>query len=241
MPDFCHLHCHTHYSLLDGAARIKTLVQKAREHGSPALAITDHGNLFGVPEFHATAKKAGIKPIIGCEFYLSRVADGRSQRPHALSSGPARQERRRVPKSDRALVGLLSRGLLLQAAHRPRDRSRSTAPDSSRPPAACRVRYRRPCSSAARRRQRRSSTGTSTSSATTTTSRSRTTGSTSRRRSTRSFCGGRQEYGVKAIATNDVHYVEEEDAAAQDVLLCLQTGRDLYDPKRMRFEERSSI
>ncbi|MEL6152955.1 MAG: PHP domain-containing protein, partial [Bacteroidota bacterium] len=69
MPQFCHLHCHTQYSLLDGAAKIKTLVGKAQTLGMDALAITDHGNMFGVPHFVAAAKKAHVKPIIGCEFY----------------------------------------------------------------------------------------------------------------------------------------------------------------------------
>ena len=61
--DFCHLHCHTQYSLLDGAARIKRLMAKAEEMEMPAVAITDHGNLFGVPEFYTTAKKAGLMPL----------------------------------------------------------------------------------------------------------------------------------------------------------------------------------
>ncbi len=69
--DFSHLHCHTQYSLLDGAARIKTLVGKAAEYGQRALAITDHGNLYGVPEFFTSARKAGVQPIIGCEFYIT--------------------------------------------------------------------------------------------------------------------------------------------------------------------------
>lgn len=71
MCDFSHLHCHTQYSLLDGAARIQTLVDKAAAQGMSGLAITDHGNLYGVPEFYAAARKAGIKPIIGSEFYLA--------------------------------------------------------------------------------------------------------------------------------------------------------------------------
>ena len=71
LPEFCHLHCHTQYSLLDGAARIKNLVGRAADMEIPALAITDHGNLFGVPEFYTTAKRAGVQPIVGCEFYVS--------------------------------------------------------------------------------------------------------------------------------------------------------------------------
>jgi len=71
MTQFTHLHCHTQYSLLDGAAKINTLVSKAKQLGMQALAITDHGNMFGVPHFVAQAKKQAIKPIIGCEFYVA--------------------------------------------------------------------------------------------------------------------------------------------------------------------------
>lgn len=68
---FVHLHCHTEYSLLDGAIRSKDLVKKAAALGMPAVAVTDHGNLFGAVEFYQAAKKAGVKPIIGCEVYVS--------------------------------------------------------------------------------------------------------------------------------------------------------------------------
>ncbi|MDR0827495.1 MAG: PHP domain-containing protein, partial [Desulfovibrio sp.] len=69
MSDFVHLHCHTEYSLLDGAIRIKDLCAKAKSFGMPAAAITDHGNLFGALNFYTAAKDYGIKPIIGCEVY----------------------------------------------------------------------------------------------------------------------------------------------------------------------------
>src|SRR5690554_2035544 len=71
MCDFSHLHCHTQFSLLDGAARIKSLLSRAGELSLSGVAITDHGNLFGVPEFYTTAKEMGIRPIIGCEFYIT--------------------------------------------------------------------------------------------------------------------------------------------------------------------------
>ncbi len=77
MGDFCHLHCHTHYSLLDGAADIAPLMDKALADGQSALALTDHGNMFGAFKFVAEANKRGIMPIVGCEFYL--VADRRKQ------------------------------------------------------------------------------------------------------------------------------------------------------------------
>jgi len=68
---FVHLHCHTHYSLLDGANRIPDLITAAKQMEMPAIAITDHGNMFGVIEFFQTARKAGIKPIIGMEAYIA--------------------------------------------------------------------------------------------------------------------------------------------------------------------------
>ena len=74
---FVHLHCHSEYSLLDGANRIDDLIRRAQEFEQPALAITDHGNLHAAWEFQEKAKKAGIKPIIGMEAY---VAPGRSAR-----------------------------------------------------------------------------------------------------------------------------------------------------------------
>lgn len=70
-PDFVHLHVHTQYSLLDGMIRLHDLFQKAKEYGMPAIAITDHGNMFGVIDFYKQAQANGIKPIIGCELYVA--------------------------------------------------------------------------------------------------------------------------------------------------------------------------
>ena len=69
--DFVHLHVHTQYSLLDGACKIHPLINLARNFRSPALAVTDHGNLFGVIEFYQACLDNGIKPIIGCEVYVA--------------------------------------------------------------------------------------------------------------------------------------------------------------------------
>jgi DNA polymerase-3 subunit alpha len=66
MPAFTHLHVHTQFSILDGASKIGALVEKAESTGMKALAITDHGNMFGVPLFMQAARKKGIKPIVGC-------------------------------------------------------------------------------------------------------------------------------------------------------------------------------
>jgi DNA polymerase III subunit alpha len=72
MPDFCHLHCHTQYSLLDGATDIAAMMDKAKADGQRGVALTDHGNMFGAFKFVSEAKKRGLKPIVGCEFYMVR-------------------------------------------------------------------------------------------------------------------------------------------------------------------------
>src|SRR5438552_4124282 len=82
---FVHLHLHTEYSLLDGAIRMKELMKKATEFKMPAVAITDHGNLFGAIEFYQEAIRAGVKPIIGCEAYIA---------PGSNKDRPRSEERR---------------------------------------------------------------------------------------------------------------------------------------------------
>ena len=94
--EFVHLHLHTEYSLLDGAAKIDQLTQQAKRSGMPAIAITDHGNLFGAISFYETATQVGIKPIIVEEKYLPDLRsgilpDGPSGRPE--DGGPSRPAR----------------------------------------------------------------------------------------------------------------------------------------------------
>src|SRR5258708_38552783 len=72
MADFVHLHNHSEYSLLDGLSKIKDMVRRAKELNMKALAITDHGNLYGTINFYKTCLEEGIKPIIGCEIYISK-------------------------------------------------------------------------------------------------------------------------------------------------------------------------
>jgi len=73
---FVHLHCHTDYSLLDGACEISQLMQQLEEQKMPAVAMTDHGNLFGAVEFYNEAKKHGVHPVIGCEVYVAQQGQG---------------------------------------------------------------------------------------------------------------------------------------------------------------------
>jgi DNA polymerase III subunit alpha len=71
MIPFTHLHVHSQYSILDGAASVNALVNKAKSDGMKALALTDHGTMFGIKEFHSACVKSGIKPILGCETYVA--------------------------------------------------------------------------------------------------------------------------------------------------------------------------
>lgn len=86
MTDFVHLHIHSEYSLLDGACRIKGLVQRAKALGQPAIAITDHGVMYGVIDFYKECKKEGIRPIIGCEVYVAPRS--RFDKVYRLDSSP---------------------------------------------------------------------------------------------------------------------------------------------------------
>src|SRR6202030_3775107 len=74
IPRFVHLHLHTDYSLLDGACDITELVDEAARRGMPAVAVTDHGNLFAAEHFHHAAATRGVEPIIGCEVYVARTS-----------------------------------------------------------------------------------------------------------------------------------------------------------------------
>ena len=79
MSQFVHLHLHTDYSLLDGACDVEKLCQRVQQLGMPAVAMTDHGNIFGAVHFFNDAKAAGIKPILGCELYVCKKEDHRAE------------------------------------------------------------------------------------------------------------------------------------------------------------------
>ena len=115
---FAHLHVHTEYSMLDGAARIRDVVGAAAADGQPAIAITDHGVLYGVVDFVKAAREVGIKPIIGTEAYFtdgSRFDRPLGERQQALSHESVGGRRGRLPQPAPALFQGLSRGVLLQA------------------------------------------------------------------------------------------------------------------------------
>ena len=121
MPDFCHLHCHTQYSLLDGAARIERLVNRAAQLDHVAVAITDHGNLHGVPELYTKAQARRRPAHRRVRVLRHALRHGRHPGPDALPPGAPGEEPGGLPEPHRALVAELHRRVLLQAPRRPRD------------------------------------------------------------------------------------------------------------------------
>ena len=130
-PPFVHLHCHSHYSLLDGASPIDGMVARAKELGMNALAITDHGNLYGALEFYAACRDAGINPIIGYEAYVApgsrfdRTAGAKGR--NELSPHAAGRESHRLREPGAAFQQGVSGRLLSQAADRSRAAGRASA------------------------------------------------------------------------------------------------------------------
>jgi DNA polymerase III subunit alpha len=120
-PPFVHLHCHSHYSLLDGASPIKKLVARAKELGMTGLALTDHGNLYGALEFYNACKEAGINPIVGYEAYIA--PGSRFEKGGATSSKEAAYHLTLLAKNRtgfRNLVKLASKAYLEGFYHKPR-------------------------------------------------------------------------------------------------------------------------
>ena len=235
MPEFCHLHCHTQYSLLDGAARIDKLVGRAAELGHPAVAITDHGNLYGVPEFYTKANAAGVQPIVGCEFYVTPSGmDDKSDRTRyhqvllaknlegyrnliKLSSLSYTDGYYYKPRIDRDTLRAHAGGLVATTCCLQGEVLQTILKKSEEEARAVFEEYLDifgddyyiEVQDHAIPEQRQCNAV---------------------------LMRWAEEYGVRVVATNDVHSVEQADAEAQDVLLCLQTGKDLHDPNRMRFE-----
>ena len=234
MPNFSHLHCHTQYSLLDGAAGIEPLIESAERRDIPAVAITDHGNLYGVPEFYTTAQKSDVQPIIGCEFYLtpSGIQD---------QSDPTRYHQVLLAKNQTGyenLMQLSSTSFLEGFYYKPRiDLDLLREYHEGLVATTCCLQGQVPQmilnqgEEAAQEKfeeyldifgddyyieiQDHDIDDQHT--------------------VNEVLLQWARAYDVEVLATNDVHYVDQQDHEAQDILLCLQTGDDYNDPDRMRF------
>ena len=234
MPDFCHLHVHTQYSLLDGAAKIPDLIAKAKKDEMKALAITDHGNMYGVFKFVAEAKQQDIIPIIGCEFYIAADHHDKKDkiRYHQVLLAKNEIGYRNLsklcslgfiegyyyhPRVDKDLIRQYKEGLIATtcclAAEVPRaiiDNGEEKAEELFR------EWFEMFGDDYYIELQRH--------------------GIKDQDQVNEVLVRWAKKYNVKMIATNDSHYVNEDDWEAHDILLCLQTGKDISDTNRFKFE-----
>jgi DNA polymerase-3 subunit alpha len=239
-PPFVHLHAHTEFSLLDGAIRIDRLFGKATSLGMEAVAITDHGNMFGTVEFYTQATKAGIKPIIGCEAYIapgsrkdrSPSPDGQPNAYHlvllVMDEKGYRNLSRLVtlgnlegfyyhPRIDIELLREYNAGLIALSAclkgHVPyslRIGRREEAKKHARELASIFDHDRFYLEVMANKMPEQIEVN-------------------------RALKELAHELSLPLVATNDCHYLNKEEAEAHDMLLCIQTGKSVDDPNRLRF------
>src|SRR6185295_1261507 len=236
---FVHLHLHTEYSLLDGAIRMKDLMKKAAEFKMPAVAITDHGNLFGAIEFYQEAKRAGIKPIIGCEAYIAPRSH--KDRPNSLRDAAyhftllAQNE-----TGYRNLVKLISTAHLDGFHYRPRIDKELLAQHSAGliGLSGCLAGEVNSAIQANRLDQARQIAA-----------EYRDIlgpenffielhdhGMEEQHQCNRVLPQFAKDLGVGLVAANDVHFLRRSDHDAHDVMLCIGTGKMVSDEQRMRYK-----
>ncbi len=239
---FVHLHVHSEYSLLDGLSRIPSLVSRAKELNMPAVALTDHGTMFGAVHFYNAAKKEGIKPLIGMEAYLSPRS--MHDRDHQLDSRTAHLLL--LAENTQGYQNLLKIATAAQLEgfyYRPRIDSEFLAAHSDGLIATTGCMSGEVPRALAQGRQQFAEErldwyfdvfG-----------RDRfffelqDHNIPELKAVNQSLLDLAPKYKARFVATNDVHYVRPEEADLQDVLLCIQTGSVLSDPDRMRMTDDS--
>ncbi len=232
---FTHLHVHTEYSLLDGASKIPELVAYAKELGMDSLAITDHGVMYGAVEFYQECTKAGIKPILGCEVYLTSGSHleknnrgmyhlillaendiGYHNLMKIVSIGQLEGFYYK-PRVDKDVLRTYHEGIICLSACIAGELPVFILQDNLEGARRCiaeyidifgRDNYFLEIQDHDMEEEHKVSAA---------------------------LKQLAQEFGLGLVATNDLHYVQRKDAAAQDILLCIQTTRNVDDPDRMRF------
>jgi DNA polymerase-3 subunit alpha len=241
MSEFVHLHLHSEYSLLDGANDLEKLVGRAKELCMPAVAMTDHGNIFGAVHFFNYAKAKGIKPILGCELYICKKDDHRIDR--TPPEGDTYNHLVVLAENEegyRNLVKIVSEASLRGFYYKPRI-SKTFLAEHARGLiglSACLKGEVAESLTEQKYEQARRAAGAF---------REifgernfyleiQDQGLAAERRINPDLFRLEKETGIPLVATNDSHYLCEDDAHAHDVLLCVQTGKSLNDPDRLRFE-----
>lgn len=236
--DFVHLHVHTEYSLLDGASRVSELIDEVKRLGMNAVAITDHGQMYGVMEFYKSAKKAGIKPIIGCEVYLAPASRkdmfevGGVRYYHLILLAENETGYRNLvqlvslaniegtyykPRVDKELLRRYHEGIICLSACIAGEIPRALIqdqPDKADELVAEYIDIFGKDNFFIELQKH---------------------GIPEEEKASEGLIRLAKKYGVGLVVTNDSHYTHKEDAAFHDVLLCIQTGKTLDSPDRMKF------
>ncbi|MDH4319562.1 MAG: DNA polymerase III subunit alpha, partial [Desulfobulbaceae bacterium] len=234
--NFVHLHVHTQYSMLDGAIRLSDLIKKTKEFEMESVAITDHGAMFGALEFYEKAGKSGIKPIIGCELYVaekSRLLKDANAGENfhlvllaqnelgyknlmRLASIAQTEGFYYKPRIDREVLYQYNEGLIVLTACLHGElawRFNHNDPDGARERA---IEMQKIFGDRLYFELQEN-------------------GMPEQKIANDGLMQLGRDLGVKVVATNDCHYLNREESYAHEVLLCIQTGRTINDPKRFRF------
>src|SRR5215212_1935978 len=235
---FVHLHLHTEYSLLDGAIRMKELMKKAQELEMPAVAITDHGNLYGAIEFYQEAEKAGIKPIIGCEAYMApgsitdRPNNMRDAAYHfTLLAKDARGYGNLVklitnahlngmhykPRIDKEMLARHSTGLIGMSACLKGEINMAIQSDNLAKARQSAAEFRDIFGAENFFLELHDH------------------GIEAQQKCNRALPALAKEFGLGLVAANDVHFLERSHHEAHDVMICIGTGKMVHDERRMRY------
>ena len=235
---FVHLHLHTEYSLLDGAIRMKELMKQAAEFKMPAVAITDHGNLFGAIEFYQEATRAGVKPIIGCEAYIApgshkdRPASRRDAAYHFTLLAENETGYRNLvklvtaahldgfhyaPRIDKELLSAHSAGLIGLSGCLAGEINSAIQANNIEKAKQSAVEYRDILGAENFFMELHDH------------------GMEAQHKCNRVLPQIAWDLGVRLIAANDVHFLRRSDHEAHDVMLCIGTGKMVQDENRMRY------
>ena len=239
MADFVHLHVHTEYSLLDGACRIPTLVSRAKELGMTALAVTDHGVMYGVIDFYEACKKEGIKPILGCEVYTAKrsrfdkVPGLDNDYGHLLLLAKDNQGYHNLikivsaaftdgyyykPRVDMDLLKTYANGLICCSACLGGDIPQKILNGDYEGAVSLAKGFENIFGQGNFYLEIQDN------------------GLEKQILVNQALIRMSQETGIPLVATNDVHFVRPEDARAQEILVCVQTGKKYADTDRLKFK-----
>lgn len=244
---FTHFHVHSQYSILDGAASIPGLIEKAKADGQTALALTDHGNMFGIKLFYDTCRQKGIKPILGCEAYVARVSLYNKEKPIDRSGEHLIILAKNLtgylnlvklcstafcdgfyyrPRIDKTQLEKHHEGLIISSACLGGEIDQKIMAGDLEGAEKAALWYknlfgedyylevmRHPAADPKQRAEIYDN----------------------QQRCIQEKIKIARKLNIKLIATNDVHFLNEEDAEAHDLLICLHTRKDIDDPTRMRY------